>query len=109
MVDLSRDVTEILNALLYGVQQRLKNNLLGVYLGGSLATGDFIPETSDIDVLAVTKKPVNDTEFDALATLHAQLAALPNRYANRMEIAYIDRAACKRFRAGLQHPTLGQG
>lgn len=105
----SKDIKEILDDLLSGIRQRLKHNLVGVYLRGSLATGDFIPETSDIDLLAVTENPVSDAEFDALAALHAQLAALPNPYANRMEMAYIDRRALKRFEAGLRHPTLGQG
>lgn len=108
-MNLSNDITEILNALLSGIQLGLKYNLVGVYLRGSLATGDFIPETSDIDVLAVTENAVDDEEFALLASLHAQLAALPNAYAGRIEIAYIDRAALKRFQAGLRHPTLGQG
>jgi hypothetical protein len=80
-----------------------------VYLRGSLALGDFIPATSDIDVLAVTEWPVTAAEFTALAALHANLAASPNRYANRLEIAYIDRAALKHFAPGQRHPTLGQG
>lgn len=108
-MNFSEEVKEILDILLSGVQSSLKNNLVGVYLRGSLAVGDFISETSDIDILAVTEKPVDGAEFAALASLHAQLAALPNAYANRIEIAYIDRAALKRFRAGLRHPTLGQG
>ncbi len=32
----------------------------GVYLRGSLALGDFIPATSDVDVLAVTEQPVSE-------------------------------------------------
>jgi hypothetical protein len=65
--------------------------------------------TSDIDVPAVTERPVADAGFAALAVLHAPLAASPNPYANRMELAYIDRAALKRFEADRRHPTLGQG
>src|SRR5437762_11810 len=107
-MDLPQDVTGMLGALLPGLQDGLGNNLVGVYLRGSLALGDFIPATSDIDVLAVTERPVNAAEFAALAALHAHLAALPNPYANRMEMAYIDRVALKRFAPGLHHPTLGQ-
>lgn len=97
------------DALLEGIQQRLGANLVGVYLRGSLAQGDFRPHSSDIDVLAVTEQPVNEAEFAALSALHAQLATLPNPYANEIEIAYIDRAAVKRFRVGSFHPTLGRG
>jgi hypothetical protein len=95
--------------LLTGIRVRLSDNLVGVYLRGSLALGDFIPDTSDIDALAVTERPVDAAQFDALAAMHAQLAASPHRYANRLEIAYIDRAALWRFEPGLRHPSLGQG
>ena len=108
-MEFPEEITEVLEALLSGVQHSLKSNLVGVYLRGSLAHGDFIPETSDVDILAVTEKPVNDAEFAALATLHTQLKSLPNPYAKRIEIAYLDRVALKRFQAGLRHPTLGQG
>lgn len=99
----------MLEALLAGLRRELGEQLVGVYLRGSLALGDFIPATSDIDVLAVTERPVADAGFAALAALHARLAASPNPYANRMEMAYIDWAALKRFEAGRRHPTLGQG
>jgi predicted nucleotidyltransferase len=102
------DVTEILNALLAGVQQVLGRNLVGVYLRGSLALGEFRPETSDVDVLAVTEQPIGAAEFAALAALHAQLASLPNPYARRVEMAYLDRVALRRYRPGLHHATLGQ-
>jgi hypothetical protein len=99
----------MLQAVLAGVQAQLRDNLVGVYLRGSLVTGDFIPETSDVDVLAVTERRVSAPEFTALADLHAQLAAGPNPYANRIELAYLDRAALRQFQTGLSHPTLGQG
>jgi len=48
-------VTEILNTLLASLQDSLGENLVGLYLRGSLALGDFIPETSDLDILAITE------------------------------------------------------
>ena len=103
------DVTEMLGVLLAGIERVLPHNLVGVYLRGSLATGDFIPETSDVDVLAVTERRVNNAGFAALAGLHDELAGLPNPFANRVELAYIDRAALRHFQPGRRHPTLGQG
>lgn len=103
------DVTALLDALLAGIHNTLGPDLVGVYLRGSLALGDFIPATSDIDVLAVTEWPVTAAEFTALAATHADLAASPSPYATRLEIAYIDRAALKHFAPGQRHPTLGQG
>ena len=104
-----QDVAQILEALLAGVRQELGEQLVGLYLRGSLALGDFDPATSDVDVLAATKLPVTQDQFAGLAALHAQLAASANTYANRMEMAYIDRAALRRFEGGRRHPTLSQG
>jgi hypothetical protein len=108
-MSLPYEITGILDALLPGIRAALGDNLVGLYLRGSLALGDFIPETSDIDLLAVTERPVADAEFTALAALHARLATSPHPFANRVEIAYIDRAALRRFEPGVRHPTLGQG
>jgi hypothetical protein len=106
---MTADVTGMLEALLAGLRDGLGENLVGVYLRGSLVLGGFIPATSDIDVLAVTERTLTAAEFTALVALHTYLAALPNPYANRMEMAYIDRASLRRFESGLCHPTLGQG
>jgi hypothetical protein len=91
------------------VQETLGDNLVGVYLRGSLALGDFVSATSDVDVLTVTERPVSAAEFASLAALHTHLAALPHPYSRRLEIAYIDRGALRRFVPGQQYPTLGQG
>ncbi len=107
-MNLSKDVQEILNTLLSGVRKVLEGNLIGVYLRGSLVTSDFMPETSDLDILAVTDRPVNETEFASLVALHTHIADLSNPYADRIEIAYIDRGALRRFEPGFLHPTLGQ-
>lgn len=102
------DLEAMLAALLPGVRAALGDNLTGVYLRGSLALGDFDPVTSDLDYLVVTEQPVSEAEFDALAALHARLAALPNRYADHLEGSYIDRGSLRRFRPGeRRHPTLG--
>ncbi|HET9224631.1 MAG TPA: methyltransferase domain-containing protein [Roseiflexaceae bacterium] len=108
-MDLPQDVTELLDALLLGVQDALGDILVGAYLRGSLALGDFFPVTSDVDVLVVTARPVPDAEFARLADLHARLAASSLTYGKRHEIAYVDRAAWRRFEPGRRHPSLGQG
>jgi predicted nucleotidyltransferase len=103
------EVPLLLGALLAGIQTVLHDNLLGVYLRGSLATGDFDAHTSDIDFLVVTQQQVLDQEFARLATMHAKLAQLPNRYAQQIEGAYLDRVAVQRFRPGVYHPTIYRG
>ena len=102
------DVQDLLDFLVAGLRRSLGDNLCGVYLRGSLALGDFVPATSDVDVLAVTEQPVSETEYAQLVALHAAVDTLPNPYANRLEIAYIDGAALRRFRRPTP-PNSGQG
>jgi hypothetical protein len=99
----------MLQALVSGIQAALGDNLAGVYLRGSLVTGDFDPESSDLDFFAVTERPVSEAEFDRLADLHTRLSALPNRYGDHLEGPYISREAVRRFRPGEVHPTIHRG
>ncbi|NJK45711.1 MAG: nucleotidyltransferase domain-containing protein [Pleurocapsa sp. SU_196_0] len=48
----------MLDALRSGIAGVLGNNLVGVYVRGSLVTGEFDPATSDIDLLVVTRHEV---------------------------------------------------
>lgn len=109
MIAIPSDVTTFLAPVLDGIRETLAGNLAAVYVRGSLALGDFIPATSDIDLFAVTEHPVSAAGFSALSALHQQLAASPHPFARRLEIAYVDRGAARRFEPGLRHPTLGQG
>src|SRR5437016_11445240 len=54
------DVDAVLADLLAGVRGTLGPQLVGVYLDGSLATGDFAEHSSDIDVLVVTEDALSD-------------------------------------------------
>jgi predicted nucleotidyltransferase len=71
-MNLSTGIAELLDALVTGIQAVLGDNLVGVYLRGSLVTGDFDPRTSDIDFLAVTERPLSEIEFASLAAMHAR-------------------------------------
>jgi predicted nucleotidyltransferase len=109
MVQFSDEINNLLDFLLAGIKNLLHSNLVGIYLRGSLAMGDFNPDTSDLDVLAVTEIPVDESTYAGLLSLHNAIDHLPNRYARRLEMAYVDRRAIRRFQPGFRHPTLGQG
>ncbi len=107
-LDTPPDVAALLDALLAGVRDALGDNLLGFYLRGSLALGDFDPETSDVDILVATERPVSEAEFEALAVLHTRIPAVGNQYGRAYEVSYVDRASLKRFQPGeRRHPTVG--
>lgn len=100
---------QLIATLRAAIQAQLPDNLVGLYLRGSLVMGDFQPETSDVDLLAVTERRVSDAEFARLLDLHNTIAQSDNPFATRFEIAYIDRASLRRYQPAQRFPTLGQG
>jgi predicted nucleotidyltransferase len=58
-------VDAVLEELLAGVRARSGRTWSGVYLGGSLAAGDFAENSSDIDVLVVTEDAPEFLPFGA--------------------------------------------
>ncbi len=56
--NVSKVIKSEVNTLTTEFQRLLKENLIGVYLHGSLALGGFKPERSDIDLLVVTEQEI---------------------------------------------------
>ncbi|BAS28624.1 hypothetical protein LIP_2795 [Limnochorda pilosa] len=55
----------------------LGNRLLGIYLHGSLATGGFRPARSDVDLIGISRLPVEPIEKRRLAALLLRLSGSP--------------------------------
>jgi hypothetical protein len=108
-IQMLQKVEPTIRFLLTRLPSCLPDNLGGLYLRGSLAMGGFRPESSDIDLLVVTYQRVKDGEFASLVELHNALAASDLPFANRIEIAYIDQYALRRYQPGQRFPTMGQG
>jgi predicted nucleotidyltransferase len=102
-------VAPLVDALLDGVSEALGDNFVGFYLCGSLALGGFDPDTSDVDVLVVTGRPVSDAEFAALKALHEALPAEGNDFSLDYDVYYVDRETIRRFAEGQRHVKVGTG
>jgi hypothetical protein len=102
-------IAALLADLLAGMRAALDENLVGVYLRGSLAQGDFDSGTSDVDFFAVTERGIADDEFAALATLHDRLSLTPDPFGDQLEGAYVERAAAWRYAPGERFPTIARG
>jgi hypothetical protein len=76
-----------MQALAAGLQKILGDRLVGVYLGGSLAMGDFCAETSDLDFLVVTRGELSMEDSLAVSLLHRDLLK-HYPYASRLEGDY---------------------
>jgi predicted nucleotidyltransferase len=70
------DVNEILELLLASVRDVLRDQFVGMYLYGSLSSGDFEPAASDIDFLVVTKAMLPEETIAALEAMHYRSGTL---------------------------------
>lgn len=91
------DVNAVLHILLSGVQTILGNHFVGMYLYGSLASGDFEPRRSDIDFLVVTADELPDEMLPALEAMHTRISASGLKWATRLEGDYIPQPALRRY------------
>lgn len=93
------DIDKLLNSLLSQIYLILAKKLVGLYLYGSLVTGDFDLEISDIDLLAATTSDIDDQEFVQLQRMHDDFVSKNKKWDDRIEIAYLSVAALKTFRS----------
>lgn len=101
------EVNAVLDALLSAIQEVLGERFLGLYIHGSLANGDFIPQRSDIDFLVVTENELPDELLSALTAMHARLASSGLKWATKLEGSYIPRDALHRYDPSRAlHPAL---
>ena len=90
------DVNKILALLLTSVQEILGNQLVGMYLYGSLSSGDFNPETSDIDFLVVTTSTLSDKAIAELRSMHQRIWKSGLKWASKLEGSYIPKRDIRR-------------
>ena len=104
------DVNAVVHEILAGARAALGNDLVGMYLVGSLAAGDFDPVNSDIDFIVATAGELSEETLSALAAMHARIAAGSSKWAMEVEGSYIPRQALRRFDpANARHPHIFRG
>jgi predicted nucleotidyltransferase len=110
VAQLPDEVRSILALLRESIQAVLGDELVGLYLYGSLSSGDFDPASSDVDFVAAPQALLSDDACERLREMHAQIAAsgLGLPFATHLEGSYIPRAAWRRYDpADARHPTIG--
>jgi predicted nucleotidyltransferase len=105
-----QDVNEILNLLLAEARAILSNHFVGMYLYGSLSSGDFDPDGSDIDFLVVTTGVLPQETVAELKTMHYHLWNTGLKWADKLEGSYIPKAHLRRFeKTDIAYPTVNEG
>ena len=90
------DVNAVLQVLLSDVQAIIGNHFVGMYLYGSLATGDFDSQRSDIDFVVVTTNDLPNEMIQDLEAMHSRIAASGSKWATKLEGSYIPQDALRR-------------
>jgi streptomycin 3"-adenylyltransferase len=91
-----KQVKEILDAFVESYCNILKNNLIGIYLHGSLAMGCFNPESSDVDILIVIEKDISFSEKRKLIDVILKLSDMGIK--NDFEISVILEEDARHFK-----------
>jgi hypothetical protein len=91
------DVNAVLDELLSSVKQVVGPRFVGMYLGGSLATGDFDPLRSDIDFLVVTTEDLPEDIASRLKAMHARITGGESKWGKELEGCYIPQHAVRRY------------
>jgi predicted nucleotidyltransferase len=103
------EVNQLLGVLRTSIREVLGDHLVGMYLDGSLTSGDF-DTASDIDFLVVTDIEVAGELFSTLQVMHDRVAETDPRWGVELEGSYIPQAAIRRYDpAQAMHPNLERG
>lgn len=104
------DVNEILHILRTETQNVLGEQFVGMYLYGSLSSGDFNPASSDIDFLIVTTDMLSEKMIDALAAMHQRIWDSGLKWASKLEGSYLPQGHLPRYeKSDIRYPTVNEG
>ncbi len=92
------EINNLLEELLREIQAVLGEELVALYLYGSLVWGDFDVDISDIDLLAATREDVTSEEFLLLDQMQHRFVAEHERWNDRIETAYMSVEALRTFK-----------
>jgi Aminoglycoside adenylyltransferase, C-terminal domain/Nucleotidyltransferase domain len=82
-------INTVLTEWAKGLKRLLGNKIVGLYLSGSLAYGDFVPDRSDIDLQAVIRSLLTEDELRSVERLHKEIEQRCPEWANRIECSYV--------------------
>lgn len=85
------ELREVLEAFATQVSAELADNLVGIYMIGSLATGDFDLD-SDVDFLVVTKAEINESTSKHLQAVQEKIYTMDCHPAHHLEGSFISLA-----------------
>ncbi len=91
------EARERVNELASRLQPLLRSNLAGLYLFGSLAAGGFYPGRSDVDLLAVVERGLDDDDLEKVERFRLEYVEAHPAWDNRIEIGFVSRTVLQTF------------
>ncbi|MDQ3713586.1 MAG: DUF4111 domain-containing protein [Acidobacteriota bacterium] len=105
-----RAVNDLLEKLLSGARSVLENNFAGLYLYGSLASGDYDLQKSDVDFLVVTFDEISDEAIRSLKAMHENLWQSGGKLATKLEGCYVPLKDLRRYESSeKEYPSVNEG
>jgi streptomycin 3"-adenylyltransferase len=98
-LEVPQEIVQLLSDIVSECKVLLGDNLVGVYLHGSLAIGSFNPDASDVDFLVVTKNKLTPEKRREIAQCMLRLSHRAPR--KGLEMSVITQEALRDFK----HPT----
>ncbi|HSX08634.1 MAG TPA: aminoglycoside adenylyltransferase domain-containing protein [Candidatus Saccharimonadales bacterium] len=83
-----KSVNDVLNDFAGKANALLGDNIIGIYLFGSLSYNDFNSKRSDIDLSVVVKIPLSQEEGEKIKNLHLELEKRHPFWKERIECSY---------------------
>lgn len=84
------ELNDVLGQLRRGIEDVLGAQLVGLYLQGSFALGDY-DQDSDVDFIAVTEEAPTADDAETLAGMHERIFSLPSEWGRHLEGSYFSR------------------
>jgi hypothetical protein len=93
-----------------GLKRLLDDEIVGLYLSGSLTYGDFVPDRSDIDLQAVVRSPLTEDGLKSVEQLHKEIELRFPEWTGRIECSYVPLALMRELTSpGTPRPWWGLG
>jgi predicted nucleotidyltransferase len=86
--NIPKDLGELLQEIAASFSGILRDNLVGIYLWGSLTYAAFDEQCSDVDCIVVTRRDLDECEFSELDEWFKN-AAKDNRWVERLDMRFV--------------------
>ncbi|HEX3029065.1 MAG TPA: nucleotidyltransferase domain-containing protein, partial [Clostridia bacterium] len=101
-------LTYLLSKYYQLLEKEFGGSIHGVYIYGSIATGSYDDEKSDIDFMAVINGELTDERIERIKSVHKNLASIAPD-ALKMEGEYVNRYDLEQGRFDNKYPYIADG